>query len=69
MAYNLSQEELLRRMISDPSWVMFYHREKVKRMLPTLARAYMLVSEVQKELTNQTYGVIFAEEEDPDDGK
>lgn len=55
MAYNLTEEELVQRLITDPAWCLFYHRSRVKNLLPSLARAYILVSEVQKELITKHY--------------
>jgi hypothetical protein len=55
VAYNISDEKLLELMITDPSYCLFYHREKVRQLLPSLARAYKLVSEVQKELITKHY--------------
>ena len=68
MAYNISEEELLRQLIIDPSYCLFYHREKVKRMLPSLAKAYILVSEIQKELSERKYGIIYPEEKEGESG-
>ena len=51
MAYNVSDEDLLKLCISDPSYCLFYHRDRVKQLLPSLAEAYLLVGNIQKELT------------------
>lgn len=50
MAYNVSDERLLELMVSDPSWCIFYQREKVRMMLPTLAKSHMLVEGIKKEI-------------------
>jgi hypothetical protein len=63
VAYNISDERLLELMITDPSYCLFYHREKVRRLLPSLARAYILVSELQKELITKHYDELAQEAE------
>ncbi len=50
MAYNLSDEEIVRRAVNDPEWVLFYHRLHLKLLLPAMAQAYLLVGKVQEEL-------------------
>lgn len=50
MAYNITDDELLKLMISDPSWCMFYQREKVKQLLPTLAKAHILVTTIEEQI-------------------
>lgn len=64
MAYNITEEELVERLITDPAYCLFYHREKVKRLLPSLARAYKLVSEIQKELITKHYEEIARSDRD-----
>jgi hypothetical protein len=48
MAYNLTDEEFLDRLVSDPSWCLFYQRDRTKRALPTLVKAFRLVQEIKK---------------------
>lgn len=50
MAYNLSDEEIIQRAVTDPDWIMFYHRAHLKQLLPAMAQAYLLVGKVQEEL-------------------
>lgn len=50
MAYNLPDERLLELMVSDPRWVLVYHRQSVVRLLPTLAKSHMLVEGIRKEV-------------------
>ena len=50
MAYNLSDEEIVRRLVTDPEWVLFYQRSRLKYLLPAMAQAYLLVGKVQEEL-------------------
>lgn len=51
MAYNITEEKLLEMLVSDPSWCLFYHRERVRQLLPAMAQSYVLVGGLQKELT------------------
>ncbi len=53
MAYNLTDEELLEKLITDPAWCLFYHRERVKRLLPFLARSYMLIEGIKIEVSER----------------
>lgn len=56
MAYNISDEELAEKLVTDPSFPSYslvYHRAQVKQMLPSMAKAYLLVYELQKELTKR----------------
>ena len=55
VAYNISDEKLLELMVTDPSYCLFYHREKVRQLLPSLSRAYTLVNELQKELITKHF--------------
>ena len=50
MAYNLSDEDIVKRAVTDPEWILFYHRSHLKLLLPAMAQAYLLVGNVQKEL-------------------
>ena len=50
MAYNLSDEEVINRAVTDPDWVLFYHRAHLKLLLPAMAQAYLLVGNLQQEL-------------------
>ena len=50
MAYNLSDEEIVNRAVTDPEWILFYHRSRLKLLLPAMAQAYLLVGKVQEEL-------------------
>lgn len=50
MAYNVSDERLLELLVSDPSYCLFYHRERVRMILPTLAKSHMLVEGIRKEI-------------------
>lgn len=50
MAYNVSDERLLELLIKEPSYCLFYHRDRVTKILPSLAKAYILISDLQKEL-------------------
>lgn len=53
MAYNISDERLLELLITDPTWCLFYHRERVKQLLPTLVKSHMLVEGVRAEINEQ----------------
>jgi hypothetical protein len=61
MAYNLTEEKILEHMINDPTWTLFYHREKVERMLPSLAQAYRLIGGLMKELEEKIKSGEYAE--------
>lgn len=50
MAYNISEEVLLERIINDPGWVLFYQRDRLKRLLPAMAEAYILVDRLKKQV-------------------
>jgi hypothetical protein len=50
MAYNISEEDLVKEAVNNPEWVLFYHRSRLKLLLPAMAQAYILVGNVQKEL-------------------
>lgn len=51
MAYNLSDEELLLRCVTDTDWVLFYHRSRIKQILPALAKSHMLVTQIEKQVS------------------
>lgn len=53
MAYNISDEELAKLVIKEPSYCLFYHREHLRQLLPSMAQAYLLIGELQKELTKK----------------
>jgi hypothetical protein len=48
MAYNISDEKLLTLCVSDPSYCLFYHRPRLKELLPALAKSHMLVTQIEK---------------------
>jgi hypothetical protein len=50
MAYHLSDEDIVQESVKNPDWVLFYHRPHLKRLLPAMAQAYLLVGKVQEEL-------------------
>jgi hypothetical protein len=54
MAYNLTDEEFLDRLITDPSWCLFYQRDRTKRALPVLVKAFKLVQEIKEIMPNLT---------------
>jgi hypothetical protein len=53
MAYNISDDELAELVIKEPSYCLFYHREHLRQLLPSMAEAYLLVGKLQKELTEK----------------
>ena len=70
MAYNLSDEEVINRAVTDPDWVLFYHRAHLKLLLPAMAQAYLLVGNLQQELLksqerDQERAAIIKDERDP----
>jgi len=50
MAYNMTDEEFVEHLIRNPDYCMFYHRARIRQLLPSLAKAYRLVDGIQKEL-------------------
>lgn len=52
MAY-ITKEELLRMLIKDPSWVIHYHRDRVKQLLPELTKAYILTETIEEGLIKE----------------
>jgi hypothetical protein len=41
---------LLKAMIRDPGWCLFFHRNQVKRLLPAMAKNHILVINLEKRL-------------------
>lgn len=53
MAYNISDKELVKLLITDPAYPSFclvYHRAQLRQLLPAMASAYLLVYELQQEI-------------------
>jgi hypothetical protein len=50
---DIEDEIFLRWLIKDPSWCLFYHRDRVRQLLPVLAESHILVTGIKEELTKQ----------------
>lgn len=47
---DIDDDILLRAMIKDPGWCLFYHRNQIKRMLPDMAKSHFTVINIEKRL-------------------
>lgn len=43
MAYNIPDKKLLEYCITDPAYCLFYHRSRLKELLPEIAKSHLLV--------------------------
>ena len=48
MAYNIPDKRLLELCITDPSYCLFYHRARLKDLLPEIAKSHLLVTTISE---------------------
>ena len=65
MAYSISDEKLLRLLITDTDYCLFYYRARVRDLLPTLVRSHLLVIGVEEEITERL-GLLIPDNRDPE---
>lgn len=44
---HIDENRLLEKLIEDPNWCLFYHRDQVRQLLPSMTKAFVLVNTIE----------------------